>query len=435
MNARHLLLIATLVAAVRVDAAPPGAKDRSISRSRQFIIFCPDAPLRRQVETLVEEVKADIYELLGESGDRWKLPIVISIAPPEGPKRAPVILKMISTPEGPKIDIDAVLGTDLAAVNLQKQVVRAVLLEIAYRTRPPIRGGEEYREAPWWLVDGAIEIFRRRDLGVDSNLFQRLVDNNKFPTIEQFLGFRAEGLGPTAQAIDAAFAMGLVQSLIDQPNGRANLGRLVRRWPETGGDPMAALKKDFPSLAEEGASLQKWWTLNLARLGASNRYRGLTLQETDKQLTALLEIELKIDKAGTKEKFAVADFARFIKYPAARAALSEKRQAILALSAQSHALLRPVLADYDEILALLVRGKTQKLSQRIESIEEYRSTVLHRMDQIADYMNWYEATQLGTHTNEFDGYLKAAEELDREETHVFEPIKRYMDTIEKEYSK
>ena len=54
-------------------------------------------------------------------------------------------------------------------------------------------------------------------------------------------------------------------------------------------------------------------------------------------------------------------------------------------------------------------------------------------DKIADYLNWYEATQFGTRTNAFDSYLKAAKEVSREETHRFEPITRYLDLIEKEY--
>ena len=433
MTPRHLLLIAALAAAVRTDAAPPDPATRSVSQSRQFVIYCPDAALRGRVAGLVDEIKTDVIELLGEAGDRWKIPIVISLAPPAGRTRPPVIFQMISTPEGAKIEIDAEIGTDPAAVNLRKQIVRAVLLEFAYRARAPIRGGEAYREAPWWLVDGAIEIFRRRDLGVDSELFRRLVENNKMPPIEQFLELRADGLGATAEAIDAACAMGLVQLLIEQPNGRANLGRLVRHWSDSGGDPLAALKKDFPALAEGNASLQKWWTLNLARFAASDRFRGLTLEETDKQLAELLNIEIAIDKTGAKETFAIADFARFIKLRGTRAALAARRQSIFTLGAQAHALLRPVIADYDEILSLLTRGKTQKLAARIENIERYRATVLHRMDKIADYLNWYEATQLGTRTNAFDSYLKAANEVSREEKRRDDPIARYLDLLEKEY--
>jgi hypothetical protein len=433
MSPRRLLVIAALAAVVRVDAAPPDPATRSVSRFRQFVIYCPDASLRRQVASLVEEVKSDVLELLGEADGRWKIPIVLSLVPSSGDSRPPVVFQMIATPEGPKIEIDVEIGTDLAAVNLRKQIVRAVLLEIAYRDRPPVRGGEEYCEAPWWLVDGAIEILRRRDLGVDSDLFRRLVQNNKMPPIEQFLGLCAGGLGATAEAIDSACAMGLVQLLIEQPNGRANLSRLVRHWPESGRDPMAALAKDFPGLADGSASLQKWWTLNLARFAATNRYLGLSLDETDKQIAALLEFELVIDKTGAKKRFAVGDYAQFIKLPGARAAMAARKKSMIALSAQANALLRPVIAEYDEIFSILSRGKTSRLADRLEGIEGYRATVLHRMDQIADYLNWYEATQFGTRTNAFDSYLKAANELSRSDALRSAPIARYLDLIEKEY--
>ena len=321
MSLRHLLLIAALWAMARADAAAADPAARTVSRFKQFVIYCPDAALRGQVAGLVEEIKADVFELLGENADgwHWKIPIVISLTPSSGRTRPPVIFQMIWTPEGSKIDIDAEIGAEPAAVNLRKQVVRAVLLEIAYRDRPPIRGGQPYLEAPWWLVDGAIEIFRRRDLSVDSELFRRLVENNKMPPIADFLTLRAGGLGATAEAIDSACAMGLVQALIEQPNGRANLARLVRRWPETGGDPIAALKKDFPSLTEGGASLQKWWTLNLARFAAADRYRGLSVDETEKELAPLLALEIPTGKDGAKKGFVIDDFEHYLKLPASRA--------------------------------------------------------------------------------------------------------------------
>ena len=435
MNPRQLLLLAALLAAARVEAAPPDPATRTVSRFKQFVIYCPDAALRGQVAGLAEEIKADVYDLLGENADgwHWKIPIVISLAPSDGRTRPPVIFQMIWTPEGSKIEIDAEIGADPAAVHLRKQVVRAVLLEIAYRDRPPVRGGQPYLEAPWWLVDGAIEIFRRRDLDVDSELFRRLVENNRMPPITEFLVLRAGGLGATAEAIDAACAMGLVQSLIEQPDGRANLARLVRRWPETGGDPVAALQRDFPGLADGGASLQKWWTLNLARFAAADRYRGLSVEETEKQLVPLLQIELVIDKAGAKKIFEIGEYAQFLKLPGARAEMAARQKAMVALSTQANPLFRPVIADYDEVFSYLARGKTRGIAERLEGIADYRATVLQRMDQIADYLNWYEATQFGTRTNAFDSYLKAAHEVAREEVRQSAPIARYLDALEKEY--
>ena len=159
----------------------------------------------------------------------------------------------------------------------------------------------------------------------------------------------------------------------------------------------------------------------------------MTVEETEKRLVPLLEIELVIDKAGTKKTFAIGEYAQFIKLPAARVAMAARQKAMVALSAQANPLFRPIVADYDEIFSLLARGKTRRISERLEGIEEFRAIVLHRMDQIADYLNWYEATQFGTHTNAFDSYLKAANEVSREEARRSDPIARYLDLLEKEY--
>ena len=428
MNARHLLLTALLAAAVRVEAAAPVAANRTVSGSRQFTIFSTDKALRSRVASLADEVKGDVLGLLGERIDRWKIPVIIALDAADELCSQPVTFQMISTPGGAQIDIAVRIGSDPAAVNLHKQLVRAVLLELAYRDRPPVRAGERYLEAPWWLTDGIIEILRRRDRGVDTELFTRLVETNRLPSIQQFVQLRDANLGATANAIDSACALGLVQLLLEQPDGPAALARLVRHWPANGEDPVAALGKEFSPLAANNAALQKWWTLNIARYAASSRYRGLTLADSGTQLAALLSIELPIDKAGTKKIFAIADYPQFLKLPAARTALLARQRGTVALSAQAHALLQPVVAEYEEIFAGLAKGKTRGIADRIARAESYRATVVHRMAEITDYLNWYEATQLGERSNSFDGYLKAAEEFARSE-----PISKYLDLLQKEY--
>jgi hypothetical protein len=434
MNLRQMLVAAALVsAAASALAAPPDPAARSISGNGQFIIYCPDTVLRSRIASLVVEVKSELLALLGEGTDRWKIPVVITLDQAQAPGQAPVKFQMIATPGGSKIEIDAEIGNDPTAINLRRQIVRAILLEIAWRDRPPIPAGQQYLEAPWWLVDGAIEILRRRDSGVDAELFRRLVENNKLPTIEQFLTLRGSDLGRTAEAIDCACAMALVQLLLEQSNGQANLGRLIRHWPTTGDDPLAALTRDFPGLAMGNGTLQKWWTLNLARFAASDRYQGLTAAESDARLAPLLQIELVIDKAGTKKTFTLGEFDQFLKLPKARETMVSRQAAAVALGAEVNVLFRPVCLEYEQIFALLARGKKRGVAERLATIESYRAIVLHRMDEIADYLNWYEATQLGTRSNAFDGYLKAVEELAREENRRSDPIAQYLDRLQEEY--
>ncbi len=430
---KRALVIALALLVSRADAVD--LKARSVSSSKQFIVFCPDAVLRSRVVGFVEEVKADTLRLLGES-DRWKMPIVMSLQPAPDPEdvRKPVAMQLQETPEGPRIEINVSIGTDPAAVNLQRHIVRAVLLELTYRERP-VRGGQAIIDPPWWVVAATVESIRGQDRGVDSGLFRRLVETNKMPTIEHFLSQHTDGLGETAQAMDDACAMALVQLLIEQPGGQNSLVRLLRQWPEQHDDPIGALTRTFPSLGEGSAAVQKWWTLNLARLAASDRYKGLAMEDTDRALSALLDVTLATGKAGTKRTFHIGEFDTFLKIKGARAALASRHAEVLALGARANAIFRPVVAGYEEILALLMKGRTRGVRERMVRVEIYREAVLHRMGEIADYLNWYEATQMGVQSDAFEGYMRTARELDRDPgtTEAGAAIKRYLDEMEKEF--
>src|SRR5207253_3007219 len=126
--------------------------------------------------------------------------------------------------------------------------------------------------------------------------------------IESFLGEKPEELGPTAFAVDRALAMCLLQQLIEQPDGRESLARLVRNAPQSDGDPVALLTREFPALGRGSQTLQKWWTINLARFAAADRFQGLTTEETEKALAPLLQFEIVVNKAGDKRTFGVAEF-------------------------------------------------------------------------------------------------------------------------------
>jgi len=68
-------------------------------------------------------------------------------------------------------------------------------------------------------------------------------------------------------------------------------------------------------------------------------------------------------------------------------------------------------------------------------VEKYRTTVLHRKGEIADYLNWYEATQMGIRSEIFDSYLRAARavEKDRTQTASSMEIAKYLDLLQEEF--
>lgn len=433
MSRMAMAVLAVLLAAL-LPAAAIDPRHHSDSASKQFSVFCEDVPLRMRVVSFAEEVKRDVLQLLGEK-DAWKAPIVIAIEAKSTsrPGEPPAQVRLIESVTGFKIQIDVRIGEDPSEVNLQKQIVRAVLLEYSYRGTG-VQGGTAFREAPWWVIEGAIQLVQQREVGVRTDIFKRLIKVNKLPPLDDFLTEKPDELGDTMRAVDNLLAACLLQLLTSQPGGRAALAGLVREWPESNGDPVALLKRKFPELAADEATLQKWWTLGLARFAAADRFQGMTAEETEKELALLLSMEMPTGKGGEKQTFAVGDFAKYIKLPASRPLLAERHTLIVALSTRAHVLYRPVLVDYEKAFALLARGKTGGVRELLANVEDYRASVLRRISAIADYLNWYEATQLGGgHSHAFDAYLKTAREISEQEKHYSDAVTRYLDEMELEF--
>jgi hypothetical protein len=423
-----------LAMAAAAGAAPIDLKQRTISSSGQFVVYSADAPLRSRVASFAEELRGQVAAVLG-LGNGAGQPIVITLdrAAAGHSAPAPVEFALVQVESGFKVQIDVHIGENPAEVNLQRHIVRALLLEFAYRETPAaVRGGEAYVEAPWWLVEGTLQIIRKRDAGVAADLFKRIIDANKLPSLEQFLAARHQEIeGATVFAIDQACAMCLVQALLDQPDGRADFTRFLHHLPESKEKLVAEVLRDFPSLTDE-AALQKAWTLSLARFSAADRYEGLSPTETDAQLQTLLRLEIATGKADEKKAFALGDFEEFLKLPGSKPALLGAQGGLIALSTRASILHRTVIADYEQIIALMLRGKTHGLKERLARSQEYRDLVLKRTAEISDYLNWFEATQLDTRSDAFDGYLKAANELAVPPKHD-DPISKYLDAMESEF--
>lgn len=424
------------VACALAIASASGAewKQRSDSSTRQFTVWCDDTPVRQRIASFAEEVKSNLAQLLGEAhdGTRWRTPIVITVERASTLQRTlpPVEVRPVQSVFGFKIDILVRVGDDPAAVHLEKQIVRALLLGYAYGPRG-LEHGDTFVEAPWWVIEGALQMFRRRDPGVDPALFQRLIASGQLPPIAEFLPGKPADLGPAALAMDHACAMALVELLTEQPGGRESLARLIREWPRGNRDPITAVTSAFPSLASE-KSLQRWWTLSIARLAAADRYEGLSLEETDRELTARTAITLPVNREGERRTFQLSEYREFLKLKGSREALLAQQSSLIALSARANALLRPVIAEYERIVAQLARGKTRGLDAQLAQVTTTRDQALLRLSQIEDYLNWYEATQLGTRSRAFDSYLRTAAEITEREQRGSDQITLYLDQLEAE---
>lgn len=428
-----LLAVLHTTACLAVDL-----RHRSVSSSGQFVVYCENRELRTRVASFAEEVKTDVLRALRE-GDDWKIPVVFTIEPETDPKAqaSPVRLQFVNTVAGPKIDIAVRVGDDPSKVFLQRHIIRALLLEIAWRERPRAAFAERPAEPPWWLSEGLLQGIRSRAGQRDPEIFRSIVNTEKFPPLEKILARPPVQLDTAAGTVDRACALALTEALLRLPSGPANLGRFLRSWPDPAGDPAALLVKHFPVLAQSPQSLAKWWMLQFATLGKSGSWQGLSPAEADTELRSLLTLDIASGKPPRNERHPISDFEKYIRLPGAKPALILAQARISTLASRAHPLFQPIVAEYSEICGLLAGGKTKGIAERLANTERFRAAVLQRHEMITDYMNWYEATQTPGVTGEFDRYFRAVESLEAKKNaaQAVDPkIADFLDSIEQEFA-
>lgn len=411
-------------------------KNRSISRTGQFIVYCDDRELRSRVVSFAEELKTDMFQILREQ-DSWstaRAPVVVTIDPAvPGEKIPPVQVRWVNTVAGSKIDVIVRVGSDPSQIFLQRHLLKAILLELSYRGRPAPEANTPVVEPPWWLAEGIIESIRMRSGVAGTDIFKSIVNTAKLPSFDHFLSQPPVHLDVAGGTVDRACAMCLVEALLALPNGSSNLIRFIDAWPSASGDVRGALAAQFPLLAESEQSLAKWWTLQLARFATGDRTAGMTLEDTNRELTGLLSFEVQTDKSGRVQRFAPADFEAFVKLSGAKVAMQTQQVKMVTLTTKAHPLFRPILAEYEQIFSQLSQKKTRRIAERIADIERYRTTIVKQMGDIQDYLNWYEATQPAGRSGAFDPFLRRAEQLNAPAP-IDPRITEYLDQFEQDFA-
>ena len=94
--------------------------------------------------------------------------------------------------------------------------------------------------------------------------------------------------------------------------------------------------------------------------------------------------------------------------------------------------MRPLVQEYYDISALLAVGKRRGLRARLDRLKATRSALAVRMNEVDDYMNWFEATQQKTKSGAFIDYLRTAGQSGEPEARRHDPISVYLDALEQQ---
>ncbi len=421
---RAAIFISTVFAAHVLHAA---SLEHSVSPSRQFVIYGADAQLRGAVSSLAERTKTNLLALLRQR-DNWIVPIVVNLQPQQAnrPEIPPADLRFSQTGFGLKLQLDLMIAKNLDASLMERELLRAILLEMIYRKESHVAAGSIFVEPPDWLIDGLLVLAPGSDR---EQLVEALTTADKTEPLETFLRQRARLLDSAGRTLYRAYSFALVQMLTDGKNGPARLAQYIAHLSNASNEPLADLKAQFPFLLGDA---ERTWQLALSRLRNLQTYRLLTFTESERRLDELLHV--KISEANKPAKLVSLDeLAQRKASPNEKMALNQLGHDLLSFVAEANPVLRPIAREYQEIIALVARGKRKRIAKRLSRLEVTRKQLAARMSDIDDYMNWFEATQMKSGSGNFTDYLKAVDQSQLALPKRHDPLSVYVDALEDQF--
>jgi hypothetical protein len=270
------------------------------------------------------------------------------------------------------------------------------------------------------LLDGVLTLTPGRDR---TPLVEALSVSQKTVSLEEFLRQRPGLLDSTGRILYRACSFALVQLLVDETEGRTRLARYIGSLPNPSNDPLADLKARFPLLA---GNAEKTWQSALKRASSPQDYQLLTFIESQRRLDELLRVKIP----NSQKSLDLSELAGRKASAAEKVALSELSRALLLFIGQANPLLRPIAREYQQMTALLARGKRRGIAKRLMRLQTTRQDLAARMSDVDDYLNWFEATQLPATSGVFADYLKAASQPQATRPRREDPISVYLDALE-----
>ncbi len=428
-GAQRAALVLAIVLCLTTAIALSELIPRSVSSSRQFIVYGGDPALRGAICDLAERTKSNLLHLL-QIHDNWKISLVVRLEYPQAnfPDAPAAQFEVSQLGYGLKLQLNLLVTRDIDPREIQRELLRAILIEMIYRDRSNLPAGSVYVAPPDWFLDGAVELQPGADSDESARLLQSMLDANKLTPLEDVVRQDGTRLDPPARRLYHAYSEALLRLLLDAPGGRRKLVQYLQDLPSAPNDPMADLIVHFPEML--GRSPGKWWALGVASLAASDRYEVLNAPETASLLDRLLHFPIA-DADGKKQQYSLGDYPRFLQLPAAHVLLEQVSRQLLLLSARAHPSYRRIVQEDHEIAQLLARGKTRDVAERLARVASERSLVERQTREIDDYLNWYEATQLKTMSGAFRQVLKTNTQ-EKSAQRRRDPISVYLDSLEME---
>ncbi len=249
---------------------PAFSSPSSTSSSGQFIVHGADLRVRGGLSARCEEISQEFSRLL-RLNEPWRLNIVVRIRPPspDDPPDAGITSQVSGLEHGGfHLQVNVPERAGLRPADFRRELVCMLLAERILRDHK--RLDDEQREPllPAWIHTGVLRALDFKQRARPSAEFAAIFKSGRIHGIEEILDTTPTGLDGLSRTIYETSCCALVLALLDQPEGALRFGRFLSALAVETKPERELLRQWFPGLAESDASLNKWWSLQLAQLAS-----------------------------------------------------------------------------------------------------------------------------------------------------------------------
>jgi hypothetical protein len=129
------------------------------------------------------------------------------------------------------------------------------------------------------------------------------------------------------------------------------------------------------------------------------------------------------------------EYKHILKHRDREQILNHNIATLRALELRVSVLFRPVVIAYLSAFLDLQEGKTKDMDKRIATLREFAVVAYQKSIAVRDYLDWFEASESGRLSGKFDDYLDLPQIIEKELPPRTDPISKYLDAIDQEFSK
>lgn len=387
-----------------------------------------------------DDLISDLDRLVGEVPGK-PYPIYLEIFPFEKGKSSQISLEFLKPEGGAPYRLQIYLRLGRGSSFEQKQFERVILqmlvMERSLRSLPEGESVERVEVRPW-LLDGLAEAIQWKNGKGDRRMYSSLMESGGWIEVEDLVDRAAiAGLDVLSRELFRASSGALVMALLAQNQGAKSLAEFLGKVAVFEGEQMILLRAHFPQANLGPKGLERWWMLQVAALSEKKLSEAMTIPETDKRLSGILELHLKNEN---EEAFRVSlgSWRQVAGLQSQEERIESIRPAndLLAhLSFRCFPTFRPVIAGYLKILSDVADGKTEEVEEMIRNLEEFRTAEVERHQKLVDLMDWYHLSSVRKESGEFEDYLKMQKNLRKGNEFGKDPLHQYLDKVQKVFEK